>query len=758
MKTTVAVLILLALFSLNTLAQDYTRWGLPEGATARLGKGRISGNIAYSPDGTRLAVVSNIGIWLYDTATGQEVALLTGYTDWVRSVSFSPDGNTLASGSLDNTVRLWEVNTGMHIRTLTGHTDWVRSVSFSPDGNTLASGSDDNTVRLWEVNTGAHTRTFTGHTDWVYSVAFSPDGSTLASGSDDNTVRLWEVNTGMHIRTLTGHTFVVSTVSFSPDGNTLASGSLDDTVRLWDVNTGMHIRTLTGHMDWVRSVSFSPDGSTLASGSDDATVRLWDVNTGMHIRTLTGHTDWVRSVSFSPDGRTLASGSRDGTVLLWELTPSTLAEEYLWSIPAGISLIHIPLKVTAVDGGAQTFTSIATLYDALGGADTVNLLIAHDQKTGGWLAYFGTADKGTSRDKVLTDEIGIVAIMTQAVTLRLSGNALGTNGNSTITLNRGTNLVGVPLKDSRIARVSDLFALDGIRDNVPVIIVSDNGAFKTVGRAGDPGDIPITGGQSFILIAREAATMAISGEGWTNVSGTDAAPPMASTGVEVGDTTPVLAVRGSIVSPDPSRRWGILPHHLQSGSGFRVTVKNLSTPIKDRESTTGRAVTGMTGDEGVGYQLTVVDIETGQAAMIGDILEISVQSSEPFVGVQPLRYTVTAEDVKRSRIQLPALVAYEIPVETALLRNYPNPFNPETWIPYRLAEDAFVTLTIYDGGGRVVRRLDVGHRIAAVYESRSKAVYWDGRNELGEPVASGVYFYHLSAGDYTATRRMVIAK
>ena len=139
-------------------------------------------------------------------------------------------------------------------------------------------------------------------------------------------------------------------------------------------------------------------------------------------------------------------------------------------------------------------------------------------------------------------------------------------------------------------------------------------------------------------------------------------------------------------------------------------------------------------------------------------LEISVRSPNTSIGVQPLRYTVTTEDVRRSRVQLPALFLQEIPTETELLRNYPNPFNPETWIPYRLAEDAFVTLTIYDGSGQVVRTLDIGYQAASVYESRSKAAYWDGRNDLGESVASGVYFYTLTAGNFSATRKMLILK
>ena len=114
--------------------------------------------------------------------------------------------------------------------------------------------------------------------------------------------------------------------------------------------------------------------------------------------------------------------------------------------------------------------------------------------------------------------------------------------------------------------------------------------------------------------------------------------------------------------------------------------------------------------------------------------------------------------VLRGILFLEQLLAALIPKESTLLPNYPNPFNPETWIPYRLAQDAFVTLTIYDGSGQIVRTLDVGYQSAAFYETRSKAIYWDSHNEVGEGVASGVYFYHLSAGDFSATRKMLIIK
>ena len=439
------------------------------------------------------------------------------------------------------------------------------------------------------------------------------------------------------------------------------------------------------------------------------------------------------------------------------ITPATITPtaagadiEYRLSIPAGISLIHVPLRVNAVDGVAKNIGSVADLHDVLGGTSAVNFLITYDSQTQEWRSFFVPSDRGGPADARLTDDKGIIASLRTPVSVRLRGGALGTNGTSTITLNQGLNLVGLPLNDSRITRVSDLLAINGINGNVFVIIVADGGDFNAVGRAGDPGDIAITGGQSFILNAVQAATVPVSGVGWSNTSGTAAAPSVATIGIEVSDVTPILALRGSIVDEDSGL----------SSTNFRVTVKNRST---------GRSVAGVIGGEhysrsnvwgldGVGYQLTDVDLETKRAATIGDILEISAQSVDPLIRVEPLQHTVTAEDVKQGWIQLPALIAYEIPAETALLHNYPNPFNPETWIPYQLAHAADVTLTIYDAQGVLVRQLDLGYQQAGYYTNRTRAAYWDGRNHLGEAVGSGLYFYQLQAGDYSTLRKMVILK
>jgi serine/threonine protein kinase len=276
-------------------------------------------SVSFSPDGKFLASGSldkTVKVW--EVGSWREVTTLKGHGHTVYSVSFSPDGKFLASGSLDKTVKVWEVRSWREVTTLRGHQSWVYSVSFSPDGKFLASGSADKTVKVWEVGSWREVTTLRGHEDVVWSVSFSPDGKFLASGSGDKTVKVWEVGSWREVATLR-HGSSVWSVTFSPDGKFLASGSWGGTVKVWEVGSWSEVTTLWKHGNWAYSVSFSPDGKFLALGSGHNTVKVWEVGSWREVATLKGHEGSVRSVTFSPDGNFLASGSDDKTVKVWEV-------------------------------------------------------------------------------------------------------------------------------------------------------------------------------------------------------------------------------------------------------------------------------------------------------------------------------------------------------------------------------------------------------------------------------------------------------
>ena len=311
---------LLILSQLNVLAEDTARWSLPEGATARLGKGSIT-QIAYSPNGRYLAAAGSAGIWIYDMAIHQEVALLTGNMGPVSDVAFSPDGRTIVSGSNDGSVWVWDVKTGKRKQALPTEQEWVSSVAFSPDGKIIASGGACMEglcpgITLLDSQTGERLKSFGGG-DTTLSMCFSPDGKVLASSGDewDSNIRLWDVQTGELIKTLKKRTAFedfegrdVNSVVFSPDGNTIASGSGNGTIRLWNAHTGEFIKYLEGHTKSVNSVVFSPNGNTLISTGEDG-VCLWDVNTGEYIEEVQVP---AVSAAFSPDGNTCAIASETG--------------------------------------------------------------------------------------------------------------------------------------------------------------------------------------------------------------------------------------------------------------------------------------------------------------------------------------------------------------------------------------------------------------------------------------------------------------
>jgi serine/threonine protein kinase len=276
--------------------------------------------VAFSPDG-RFALSGSMDntVALWESDNGRRRRRFEGHTGGVASVVFAPGGQRFLSGALDGTGRLWDVhNEPAELTRLQGHAGVVLAVALSPDGGRALSGGEDGAVRLWDVARGQELRRFEGHASRVTGVAFSPDGRQALSAGDDGTVRLWDVETGRQVRRLDGHTGPVKSIAFAPRGTRALSGGEDGTVRLWDTQTGLEVRRLEGHTDWVRSVAFSPDGSRALSGSDDETIRVWTLGANSESRCLAGPLSSFLSVTFSPDGRSILSGGDDNIVRLWE--------------------------------------------------------------------------------------------------------------------------------------------------------------------------------------------------------------------------------------------------------------------------------------------------------------------------------------------------------------------------------------------------------------------------------------------------------
>ncbi|WP_404782278.1 nSTAND1 domain-containing NTPase [Streptomyces pristinaespiralis] len=352
--------------------------------------------VGFSRDGKTVATSSYLGVQLWDAAAGTPRAELSGHTNEVRSLAFSPDSRTLATAGSDKTVRLWDATTGKERTTLTGHDETVWSVTFSPDGRTLATASADETVRLWDAATGKTRTTLKGHSDEVNVVAFSPDGRTLVTAGDDGTVRLWNPSTGKERTTLIDHDNVVWSVAFSPDGRTLVTAGDDGTIYLWNPTTGKERTTFKGDDNTVNAVAFSPDGRTLATAGDDG-INLWNPTTGKERTTFKGDDNTVNAVAFSPDGRTLATIGGEGTGRLWnattgkELHTLTAQTGSLWSVafsPDGRTL------ATAGDDGTIRLWDTTTGKERTSitdpTRDTSSLAFSPDGRTLATSRYNGT--------------------------------------------------------------------------------------------------------------------------------------------------------------------------------------------------------------------------------------------------------------------------------------------------------------------------------------------------------------------------------
>jgi hypothetical protein len=289
-------------------------------------------------------------------------------------------------------------------------------------------------------------------------------------------------------------------------------------------------------------------------------------------------------------------------------------------------------------------------------------------------------------------------------------------------------MFGVPLDADQT--VGDLKALLG--EGAPVYYYHrEEGKFQE-----SEDDMTIEGGAGYITLMIEPKTISIDGDAWEN----DGVPPEMLAAPSFFDPTATLLmeVRGNVIDANTDAAFNDLS----------VTVRHLSS---------NAVMTDTTDDDGQ-FSAVFLDIFSNQFYRIGDVFKIDIHSNSGDISFEPIQYTVTEEDVKLGRIILSNLTARAIPKHPKLMQNWPNPFNPETWIPFQLSKDADVTLTIYDIHGRLVRRFDLGYVPAGIYKMKNNAIYWNGTNDSGERVSSGVYFYHIQAAGFSASRKMVILK
>ncbi len=279
--------------------------------------------LAYSPDGSLLAVGTYHAVTLWDMKTAKPIACITEVQGAAQSVAFRPDGQVIAIAcgqpGVSGEVRLYDVKAQKYIEpALTGHTDMLYSVAWSKDGKLLATGSHDKTARIWDASNGKELQALKEHSDAVSRVCFSPDGNTLYTASFDRNVRSFDVKDGKLIRSYTGSTEAIYALALSLDGKTLIAAGIDSTMRWWNADDGNNFRNTNVLNKPVNEIALSRDGKFFVAADGEGKARYWNAENGNYHQAFEGDSDWLYSVAISPDGKSIAAAGADGLVRIWQ--------------------------------------------------------------------------------------------------------------------------------------------------------------------------------------------------------------------------------------------------------------------------------------------------------------------------------------------------------------------------------------------------------------------------------------------------------
>ena len=747
--------------------------------------------VAFSPNGQLLA--SGGDDWtfkLWNIQQRQHIATLEHITDRTRSqvkdVAFSPDGQRLATAGQH--VKLWEISTQNEIATLR-HDGYVWALAFSPNGRLLAAGDGEGMVKIWDVQRQESIAQLAGDTNSVYAVAFSPDSRTLTTAGYHGKIKLWSVSNWESLGTLENNG-TVHTLDFSPDGRGLASTG-HAAVTLWSVNNGKEITSLTGHTGWIYGTAFSPDGTTLVSGGDDGTVRLQNVET--YLQTLQQR-EMVRLIYFLPRDRRAQSGINTKLDRLIKDVQQFYAQQMqsqgfgrktftFETDTTGRAVVHRingkfsnryyqtetvekvmeevnkqfntskNIYLIAVDISSEIIEGENTC--GVGGGSWAGIEAGAQRRDSGGYAIIPASGRCFNVD-VTAHELGhtfglehdfrnnthimsyganpdrLSECATEWLDVHRYFNASQTAFNEPTTIEMFTPLALPPNATHFLFQITDTDGLHQAQFLIPTT-------------AGDPAD-------GMKLYSCKSLNSAINQIEFITTRLT--------TRPTTEVTLQVIDVYGNVTRQT---------YPLSAADIAQVDVnRDGVVDVEDLvlvASHFGRRVGRWTNPNPDINKDGVVDRE--DLLLVVDALESeeNLPAAPALATANLQRWIVEAKlrnpgdaVFQRGIAVLEQFLIPSDPTETVLLPNYPNPFNPETWIPYQLAAPSDVSIAIYAADGKLVRTLDLGHQSVGHYDTRNRAAYWDGRNALGESVASGVYFYTFTTGEFMATRKMLIRK
>ncbi|MDD9975603.1 MAG: T9SS type A sorting domain-containing protein [Candidatus Poribacteria bacterium] len=757
--------------------------------------------VAFSPDGETLVSGSDdktFKLWSVPQqqhiATLEHVPIANRPASIVTSVAFTPDGNSLGTAGY-KTVKFWNVSDWTESGTLQ-HDDWVSAIVFSPDGERLAT-VDGKEIKIWDVLTQTHTTTLTADADWVGAITFSPDSGTFAAAGASGQITLWSVPDWTVLGRINAYGSV-SDLAFSPDGKTLASAG--NGVKLWSVKTGAALVSLTEHTGQVIGVAYSSDGTAIVSGGlEDGMVHFVEFET-----LELAQPDVVRLIYFLPSDRT-AQSDIDSKIEAWVKGAQTFFADTMEkhgygrktftyeTDESGKAVVHHiagqfmdayydqqdkwiiwdEIREAGFDPSQNIYIAFMDFSEVLDGlhcgtggnwahGGVVNLIASEeclDGDFGLWLAVHEIGHAfGLQHDyRNHSDHTGDLMVAENDLMVSSACSAEWLDAHhyfnaETPFFNEPTTIEMWPPRAVDRAGIRLRFTItdpDGLHQArlLSTKLEEDYFAGRDYLEEQDYSD-------EYILDCK-------------SLSGSSTTATFITTQLTADNDTVVLRiidVNGNFTEGRFPIDTTSLSRYLEDVNGDgTVNIQDLVL-VAGNFGQTGQSVADVNEDGVVNIQdLVLVAGAFGRDAAAPSVwhrdLEIIPTQAEVQQWLREAQQVnLTDPAFQRGILALEQLLVALTPKETILLPNYPNPFNPETWIPYRLAVPTDVTVSIYSSSGRLVRTLEFGHQSVGIYESRSRAAYWDGRNSLGERVASGVYFYTLTAGDFTATRKMLIRK